>query len=104
MRCEQGNGFRLAAIALGVLLVSGCGYGEVSPAAYEYAKALYGVANREAADRLDGVADQIKADEASGEITPTEAEWLGEIVEQARAGDWPGAAAAARRMMQDQVS
>ena len=45
MSCEKkAVGWGLWACGVLSLLVCGCGYGEVSPTAYEYAKALYGVA------------------------------------------------------------
>ena len=104
MSCEKkALGCGLWACGVLSLLVCGCGYGEVSPAAYAYAKALYGVANRQAADRLDAVDEQIAAAEEAGELSPREAGWLGDIVDEARDGDWKDAAAAARRMMEDQV-
>ncbi|MEM6654390.1 MAG: hypothetical protein AAF596_01180 [Planctomycetota bacterium] len=97
-----------AARRLPILLVAaacGCGqsYGDVSERAYEYAKALYSVANRQASDRLDGIAAKINADAESGGLSEREAGWLLAIVEQSRDGDWSEAAAAARTMMEDQV-
>lgn len=112
MNCERkGFGHRasgigkrglLAATVLAVVSV-GCGYGEVSPVTYEYAKALYSLSNRRAAERIDAVETQIAAAAEAGELPQREAGWLLDICGQCRNGDWDGAQAAARRMMSDQV-
>ena len=88
-----------------LMLTVGCGgYGKVSLTAYEYAKGLYSIANRKQADLLDQVEEKINADVESGELSAKEADWLRDIIEQARDGDWPGAQKQARRIMEDQVS
>ena len=82
----------------------GCGgYGVVSETAYDYATALYSVANREAASQLESLAAQIDAATAAGELTAAESQWLGAMLADARDGDWAAARAAARRLMEDQV-
>ena len=88
--------------ALG-LFVSGCGYGEVSPKAYEIAKALWSICERKDAERLDKVSELIAESEKAGEVTAEEAGWLRDIVEDGRDGDWDDAVEAAREMMSDQV-
>jgi hypothetical protein len=86
------------------LLVSGCGgYGDVSPTAYEYAKALFSITNRRAEAKLDQVAGQIEAEQAAGKLSESEAGWLMAIVDDARDGQWQAANQAARRIMEDQV-
>jgi hypothetical protein len=95
-------GCRLSALGLVVLMV-GCGYGEVSPAAYRYAQALYGLSNRQASERIEEVAAKIAAAAAAGEVTQREACWLTNICDQCRDGDWAGAQQAAKRMMRDQI-
>ena len=109
MSCDSGAYVsRLSAVSpllACLLFVVGCGgYGEVSPTAYEYAKALYSLANRQAADRLDEVELQIDTALEAGEITDYEAGWLRDILEDARNEDWNAAQKAARRIMDDQVS
>lgn len=87
-----------------LLLTVGCGgYGEVSPTAYEYAKALYAISNRQASANLDGVEQQIDQAESVEQLTTQEAAWLTDIIADCRAGEWQTAQKAARRMMQDQV-
>ena len=94
----------LAAIAVVILLIpSGCGYGTVSRTGYEYAKALYSLSNRQSADRVNAAQAQIDAAADSGELSAQEAEWLRNICEQCRNGNWKSAQSNARRMMTDQV-
>lgn len=84
--------------------VSGCGgYGEVSPAAYDCATALYAVCNRKAADKLAVVTEHIQRARAAGELSEQEVGWLEAIVRDAGQGDWESAARACRTMMEDQV-
>lgn len=83
---------------------TGCGsYGELSPTAYEFAKALYSVSNRQAEDKLEATAQQIQQAQSNGDISPEEADWLQEIIQQSRAGHWKEANQAARQMMEDQI-
>jgi hypothetical protein len=92
----------LAAFCISV--VAGCGgYGEVSPTAYEYAKAVYSIANRKATDTLDTTAEQIDAARQRGELSDREARWLAAMIDDAKEGDWEAAGQKARRMMEDQV-
>jgi hypothetical protein len=95
--------FRLSAISFVLLAVAGCGYGEVSPTTYGYAKALYTLSNTQAADRIDEVANKIAAAADAGEVTQREAGWLNDICDQCRSGDWAGAQEAAKQIMRDQV-
>lgn len=95
---------RRSGLLLVCLLVTGCGYPEVSPAAYDCAKALYSVCNRKDAPRLDAVEDAIRDAESQGDITATEAGWLRAIVAEARNERWEEAAAEARQLMTDQVT
>jgi hypothetical protein len=91
-------------LAASLLLAAGCGgYGEVSPAAYDFATALYSISNGRAADRLDEVNTLIEAARTRGELTANEASWLIAIVSDARSGDWAAAAKQSRRMIADQV-
>ena len=86
-----------------MLLLNGCGYGKISPKAYEHAKALYSICNRKDKQRLTRYATLLREARTQGEISPKEADWLDDIVQEAQAGEWEDAAAKARRMMTDQV-
>jgi hypothetical protein len=90
-----------AVVAL--FLTTGCGYGEISPVAYAYAKALYSICNRHAGDQIGNAQQQIESARRRGELSEREARWLTRIIEQARAGKWESATGAARQMMEDQV-
>jgi hypothetical protein len=109
MNVDTSNASRSAAIGvLGLLALSlavtpGCGYGSVSPLAYDYAKALYSISNRQAADQLEGVQQQIATAHQNGELSEQEAEWLIAILQDAQAAEWKAASRAARRMLEDQV-
>ncbi len=85
------------------VIMSGCGYPEVSPKTYEVANALYAAANRQSTEHIDKAA--VLTDEllAAGEISDREAGWLKAIAEQARNGDWDSAAAEARALIADQA-
>ncbi|MCG6154266.1 hypothetical protein [Rubinisphaera margarita] len=100
------NRLRLAACQLALIcavLFSGCSYGEVSGNTYQYAKALYSICNRHDAEGLEKASRQIAAAEAQGEITTQEAEWLQEIVAEARNDHWEDAMQDCRQMMEDQI-
>jgi hypothetical protein len=91
-------------LAASLFLAAGCGgYGEVSPAAYDIATALYSISNGRAADRLAEINTKIEAARASGDLTEQEASWLSAIVSDARNGDWAVAAKESRRILADQV-
>ncbi len=91
-------------LAASFLLAAGCGgYGEVSPAAYDIATALYSISNGRATHRLDEVSTIIKAAHTRGELTEDEVSWLNAIVSDARNGDWAPAARESRRILADQV-
>jgi hypothetical protein len=102
MSCRRAISCRLLAIGL-TLMVAGCGYGELSPTAYQYAKALYGLSNRQAGERVEAVRVQIESARTAKEITPREAGWLIDIVDDCEKGRWKTANKSARRMMEDQV-
>jgi hypothetical protein len=90
----------LLTLALSLL---GCGYGEVSPATYQYAKALYSICNRRAEKQLVPASEQIEAARSRDELPEQEAKWLRQIIDDAAGGDWEAATKSARRMMEDQV-
>ena len=85
-------------------LFVGCSkYGEVSPRTYEISSALYSVCNRKDTTRLDKVQELIESSVSSGDISASEQQWLTEIVESGRSGDWESAAQEARTIMEEQV-
>ena len=45
--------YRWVFLLLGLLVMTGCGYGDVSPATYEIAKSLYNISNRKLSDQTD---------------------------------------------------
>ena len=91
-------------LLVALLTAGGCGYGEVSSTAYEYAKALYNISNRRLADRLDGVERQIAASRDAGDISAKEEEWLQDIVAAARRNEWSQAMKSSRQIMEDQIT
>lgn len=96
---------RLLALALLLaLFVVGCGYGPVSPAAFQHAKALYTVANLQASDGLPALEAKITNDLESGSLSEREADWLRAIAEDCSAARWDVAQTAARQMMEDQAA
>ena len=96
---------------LGILLLCaslcvwmGCSdYQGISPTAYQYAKALYGVTNRKRSEKLNEVNNLITSSEQEGTITSEEADWLLGVIDDARQGNWETAQQTARQMMRDQV-
>lgn len=99
-RCCRPLGILLTCLAV----VAGCNdYGSISPTAYEYAKALYSITNRQAEEKLGEVRQQIDAAAAEGDLTDREARWLKKIVDDAEDGDWRAANKASRAMMEDQI-
>lgn len=82
---------------------AGCGYPEVSPRAYEIAKALYAITNRRQTDKLDVVTNLVEESRGDGTISDAEAGWLMEIVEEGRAGEWKSANERSRALMEDQI-
>lgn len=93
----------------GLLIVgiasSGCGsYGRVSPATYDFAAAMYTISNTKSADKLPTFEQKLAEAKQGGSVTPKEAEWLEEMLESARAGEWQTAAVASRTMMVEQTT
>lgn len=86
-----------------MLLIAGCGYPEVSPKTYELAKAMYSVSNLKREDGIEKVESLIAESLQAGEITDGEADYLREIVQQCRDGEWDDAQQECRRLMEDQV-
>jgi hypothetical protein len=93
-----------AVIALLVASHCGCtGYSDVSRAAYEHAKALYAICNRQDEARLGAIDQQIKEAAAEGQLSVQEAAWLQQIVGDARQGAWGDAQQACRDLMEAQA-
>ncbi len=81
----------------------GCGPGKVGPTAYEYAKALYSITNRQASDVLESVRTQIEVDRADGKLPSSEADMLIAIVDDAAKGEWKSANRECREVMEAQI-
>ena len=95
---------RQVVFVLVILALSGCGgYGEMSPLAYEYAKALYSVCNRQDQGRLELLRERIISSREQAELTARESDWLTDIIASADEGDWESAVLSTRRLMEDQV-
>jgi len=91
-------------LLLTVGLLVGCGsYAEVSPEAYQSTKALYSICNRKDAAQLDKMADQTATARAESKFTSKEADWINDIIDTARTGDWQSATKKARQLMEAQV-
>lgn len=90
-------------LLMGVCL-SGCGYPQVSPKAYELSKALYSACNRRSEEQLTRVVELIESHSSAGDINRRESEWLTAIVDQARARQWHQAMIEARQIMEDQAA
>jgi hypothetical protein len=83
---------------------SGCNsYGTVSPASYDFAMAMYSISNTKSADKLPTFEQKLAEAKQGGTLSAQEAEWLEEILESARAGEWQSAAVASRTMMAEQA-
>ena len=91
------------AVWLVAALVAGCGYPEVGPGCYAYAKALYAVANRRQADRVEPVCAQVAEARESEELNDREAGYLDAICDDCRAGRWGAAAQQARAILEAQT-
>lgn len=96
----------IVTMVLGLIFsMPGCQqYGDVSPAAYELATALYSIANRADANRLPQVKQLVVENHQSGKLSATEQAWLLEIVDVAEQGDWEVAMKSARTMLDEQVT
>ncbi len=95
--------WRPLAVVGAIILVAGCGYGPVGPEAFQYAQALVAITNREAADRIEGLREQVHQSLEKGTVTQREAGWLLAIADRAQQGHWADAQRDARRMMKDQA-
>ncbi|MGL4513744.1 MAG: hypothetical protein ACRCT8_11695 [Lacipirellulaceae bacterium] len=83
-------------------LCVGCGYGALSDEAYGYAEAVFGVAGRKAAERVEAITADIGAAERDGRLRAHEATWLRTMLDDCRAERWSEAQRAARAMMESQ--
>ena len=82
---------------------SGCGYPKIGERAYEISKALYSTCNLKRENDLDKVADAIEKAASASEITESESEWLLEIVQKAKDGQWEAAEQEVRSILEDQT-
>ena len=86
-----------------LLVLLGCGYGEVAPVTYQYAQSLITVCSLKDEARLAEIETKIKTLQTDGELPEREAGWLLEIVELAKSGNWEQAGSNARALMKDQA-
>lgn len=91
-------------LLIGLVAVFGCGYGEVSPTAYELAKSLYNISNRKLNDKLDDVEELIETAEEEKQISDKEARWLKAVLRDAEKAKWEKAMKSARQIMEDQIT
>jgi hypothetical protein len=95
----------VAGLLIFTIACSGCSsYGRVSPASYDFAMAMYSISNTKSADKLPTFEQKLAEAKQGGTLTAQEAQWLEEILESARAGEWQSAALASRAMMAEQAS
>lgn len=96
--------YLLCVVAGLLVLAGGCGgYPEVSPAAFELAKAVVAVCNTRQPEQLDKARRIIQMRHEAGDISQREERYLGEILELAEAGRWERAETRARRLLRDQT-
>ena len=95
---------RTVSCLCGLLIVAGCGYGEVSPKTYQYAQALYSITNRQASEKLTEFESQISQGATSGELNADEVEMLRDIASIAKRGDWKSAQHECRELMEAQIN
>ena len=91
------------ACAVVLTIVTGCGYGEVSPKTYEYTQALYSITNRQAAEKLGEFEAKLDLARTTGELNESEVELLQGIAETAKGGDWKAAQQDCRGLMEAQI-
>ena len=94
---------QLIAIAAVLLVATGCGYPTVSAETYDITKALYSACNRQSMEHVVRVQELVDRHLAQGQISDREANWLHEMIEQARDGHWESAALERRSLLEDQV-
>jgi len=99
----------LATAAIGLCVVAvwmlfPSNYGKVSPQTYEVAKALYSACLTKSEPRLVKLETMLRDNsDSTNAIPPNQRDWLTDILDTAKQGDWESAASEARRMMEDQV-
>ena len=94
---------RWLCVLLFVTIVGCGGYEQASSESYEYAKALYSITNRKAADRLPVISKAMATSLGDGKLTNREFGWLTDIVRDAEDGKWKAANQAARQLMEAQT-
>ncbi len=96
--------YAVVLVCCAIAVLTGCSrYDKVSPAAYEYSKALYSACNRHDETRLSTIALRIDNAKTGSQLTVREADWLHDIVAMAQAGEWQEASQDARQLMEAQV-
>ena len=91
-------------LLLTLLVFSGCSsYDVIEPLAYAHVKSLYTVCNQKNAEQLERVADIIASAHQAGQLSSQEADWLEEIIADARNKEWQTAATKCRQLLEAQV-
>ncbi|WP_442481675.1 hypothetical protein [Aeoliella sp. SH292] len=93
----------LCFVALALISVMGCGYGEVSPKTYEYTQALYSITNRQSTEKLAEFESKLAEAQTAKELNDSEFDLLSDIVATAKSGDWKSAQGECRELMEAQI-
>ncbi len=94
----------IAAFAIpSILLLIGCGYGDVSPLASNYAKSIYSTSNVQKTENLSKIRDKIVQSVDSGKLPADEADLLYDMLDKAEAGNWDSAMKDSRALMEAQI-
>lgn len=86
-----------------MIVLGGCGYGELSPLGYQYANALHAISRRQRAEKLAEFGEQIEQSARAGQLSKAEIGWLRSILQLARNDDWATAVAESRALMEAQI-
>jgi len=77
-------------------------YPEMSPRAFEIAKAIDNLCNLKNTDQIPNARQKVNTDLQSGLITDREHGWLMSVLDDAEAGNWEQASATARQLLTSQ--
>lgn len=94
-----------AVLLIAAVAITGCGrpYAGASERSYEIATSLVTITARKMDGKLNDVETLISESLTANEIQPHEAEYLSEIIADAKAGNWEQAQTSARQILNDQV-
>lgn len=88
----------------GLILVAGCGYPRVSPAAVELTKVIDTVCNLRTAAQIEPARKLVLERFEEGRISAEEREILEEVLDVADSGQWESAATRCRRLLEAQTT